>query len=188
MSLLYYVNIGVLMYGMIKTNTHIVIMDTITQKYKEWRMLNKTLDEMQVNKTKLVMKSIQLLVTYVITSMRQKYTSSVQRIDNTKMYELTYIINNKMYKQVVKPQRGPNLIISILNQDNLELFDLIAPYIGPRYDWHCSQLTPKFFGHESLTFIMINDDTYTFKKDTVLSSVNSFIDNADETNVKSKTI
>lgn len=188
MSLLYYINIGVLVYGMIKTNTHVVIMDTITQKYKEWRVLNKTLDELQVNKTKIAMKSVQLVFVYILTLMKQKYTGSVRRIENTKMYELTYVINNKVYKQVVNPQRGPNPIISILNQDKLELFELIMPYIGPRYDWHYSQLTPDFFGHESLEFIMLNGDTYTFNKKTVLSPVVSFVDNADDTNVKSKTI
>ena len=188
MSLLYYINIGVLVYGMIKTNTHVVIMDTITQKYKEWRMLNKTLDEMQVNKTRIAIKSVQLLLVYILTMMKQKYTGSVQRIKNTKMYELTYVINNKVYKQVVNPQRGPNPIISILNQDKLELFELIMPYIGPRYDWHYSELTPNFFGHESIDFIMLNGDSYTFNKNTVLSPVISFVDNADDTNVKSKTI
>jgi len=188
MTLLYYINVGFIVYGMIKTNTHIVIMDTITQKYKEWRMVNKTLDEMKVNKTKLVMKSIQLMIAYIFTTMKQKYTGSVKRIENTKMYELTYIINNKMYKQVINPQRGPKPIISILNQDKLEQIDLILPYIGPRYDWHHSQLTPNFFGHESLEFIMLNGDTYTFNKDTVLSPVINFIDNADDTNVKSKSI
>lgn len=188
MTLLYYINLGVIAYGMLKTNTHIVIMDTITQKYKQWRMLNKTLDEMKVNKTKLTIKSVQLLFMYIITNIKQKYTGCVKRIDNTRLYELTYTINNKIYKQVINPQRGPNPIVSILNHDKLEVFDLIMPYIGPRYDWHYSALTPNFFGHESLEFIMLNGDTYLFNKNTVLSQVINFTDSADDTNVKSKTI
>lgn len=188
MSLLYYINVGVLVYGVVKTNTHIVIMDTISRKYKDWRTLNKKLDEIQVNKTKLAITSIQLLIKYFLTILKQTCTGSTKRIKNTKMYELTYVINNKMYRQIINPIRGPNSIVSILNQDNLEHVNLIMSYLGPRYDWHNSELTPNFFGHESLKFIMLNGDTYTFNKDTILSPVHNFIDHADDTNIKSKTI
>ena len=120
--------------------------------------------------------------------MKQKYNTSVKRIDNTKLYELTYVINNKLYKQVINPQRGPNPIVSITDEDGLELFEIIIPYVGPRYDWHRSDLTPKFFGYKTLKFVMLNGDTYTFNSKTLLPPVISFIDHADDTNVKPKTI
>jgi hypothetical protein len=151
-------------------------------------MVNKKLDELKVNKTKLCIKSIQLLITYILTNMKQKYTGTLKRIDNTKMYELTYIINNKLYKQVINPQRGPKQIISILDQDKLDVTKIIMPYLGPRYDWHHSQLTPKFFGYEHLEFIMLNNDSYTFNTNTIISPVIDFIDHADDTNVKPKIV
>lgn len=188
MSLLYYLNWGAVIYGAYKTGLHVVVMDKVTQKYQEWRTLNKTLDEMQVNKTKLYLKMFNLMTVYVITSLKQKYNTSVKRIDNTKLYELTYVINNKLYKQVINPQRGPNPIVSITDEDGLDLFEIIIPYIGPRYDWHRSELNPEFFGCKTLKFIMLNGDTYTFNSKTLLSPVISFIDHADDMNVKSKTI
>lgn len=62
-------------------------------------------------------------------------------------YTLTYYIKDKMYKSIIKPARGPSNILVILDDDNNEVTDKVAPYLGPHNNWtHCTSLTPELIG------------------------------------------
>jgi hypothetical protein len=87
--------------------------------------------------------------------------NSVKKIDKNK-YEVSYVINGKIYKMVSSPARGPILIIRILNENNIDVTDHILPYIGPNNDWHNTKYFPNFFKYNSLIFELSNGDKKTF--------------------------
>ena len=88
------------------------------------------------------------------------YQSLVQYLDNSvkkigkNKYELKYIINGKLYKKIIIPERGPLPIICITNETDDDITEQILPYIGPNNDFHNEKFTPNFFGQKTLIFEM----------------------------------
>ena len=67
------------------------------------------------------------------------------------IYELSYDLNNKQYKMLLTPYRGPRPVLQIIDDKNNDVTDIVLPYMGPRYDWHGHPISPSFFNTKYLT-------------------------------------
>ena len=97
----------------------------------------------------------------------QKITKNIQKIDKNS-YELSYIINNKLYKLKLKIQKGPSPILQIINNDDDDITYKILPYLGPDYNLNGIKYTPRDFDTQELTYNLINGKTMTFKKNDII--------------------
>ena len=109
----------------------------------------------------IVFVSTKMLTQSFYQSLVQYLDNSVVKIDKNK-YELTYIINGKLYKKIIMPERGPIPVISIINENGCDVTDQILPYMGPNNNFHNENFFPTFFGHKKLIFEMSNGDTKIF--------------------------
>ena len=91
--------------------------------------------------------------------------NSIIKLDKN-TYILSYILHDNEYKMVIKIARGPSPILSIKNEDNKDLTDIILPYLGPKNDWHNNKFTPKFFNCKSLSFELSNGEIIKFHEET----------------------
>ena len=89
--------------------------------------------------------------------------TSVRKLDK-KTYEISYVIDRKLYKMIVTPKRGPAPIIQVSDENSTDITDYILPYMGPEYDWHGKLFTPKFFQRKSLTFELMNGEEFTYEE------------------------
>ena len=87
---------------------------------------------------------------------------------NTKTYEISYIIQGKIYKMVVTPIRGPTPVLQIRDETDEDITDKVLPYLGPRHDWHGSKFTADIFGCKKMTFELADGTDKLFETNNVL--------------------
>ena len=109
----------------------------------------------------IVFISAKMLSQSFYQSLVQYLDNSVTKIDKNK-YELKYIINGKLYKKIIIPERGPIPVISVINENGLDVTEEILPYMGPNNNFHNEKFCPTFFGHKKLMFEMSNGDIKFF--------------------------
>jgi hypothetical protein len=144
-----------------------IIKTSITSKYNRWKNLNSLVSTRYSNTFKIVCISIKMIAKSCYISFIQYINSSVTKI-GPNSYELSYIINGKLYKMVVKTQRGPIPVIQVSNDKQDDITDKILPYMGPKYNWHGNVFTPEFFGCDLLIFEMSDGTEHAFDKDTYI--------------------
>jgi hypothetical protein len=101
-------------------------------------------------------------------------TTKNKTIKNGNFYEITYFIDDKEYKMVIKEKRGPKDVLQIIGDDE-DITDMIEPYLGPYNNFHGSVFTPSFFKKDFLSFQLSNGNEITFEKDEEINLV-KFID------------
>ena len=153
---------------LIKIDACKIIYETIKYKYSKWKNLNKLVSVKHNNKCAIIAVSICMIFKYLYLSFIQYLNNSVKKIGKN-MYEVSYVINGKLYKMVVSPTRGPAEILQIIDHNQNDVTDNILCYIGPRYDWHNTKFTPNFFNCEFLIFQMSNGNEIIIKRDDYLS-------------------
>ena len=67
----------------------------------------------------------------------------IKLIKNT--YEVSYIINGKLYKMIVTPVRGPTPILSITNEHDNNIIDEIIPYFANLVSLNCSNVYARLY-------------------------------------------
>ena len=90
----------------------------------------------------------------------QYFNSTVIKTKNNE-YELSYIINNRLYKIRITPDKNPDQILLIYNESLEDVTDRILLYMGPNYDWHNIVYKPSYFGYKTLTFQKADGEEYT---------------------------
>lgn len=130
-----------------------VIKDAVSLKISRWKKLNSLVSTTENNRLMIAIISFKLIFKTIYVVLIQYMNNSVKRIDN-KTYELTYVINGRMYKMIVIPKRGPAPVLLITSELTEDLTNRILPYMGPQYDWHGFKFNTQFFGCKSLTFEM----------------------------------
>lgn len=98
----------------------------------------------------------------------QKFRKNVRKLDQNK-YEISYVIAGRLYKLIVCPKRGPLPMISVKNENGIDVTDNILQYLGPNYDWHKILITPEQLGYKSLTFEYPNETSIFFPEKTILN-------------------
>jgi len=93
--------------------------------------------------------------------------SSVKKI-NKNTYEISYLVNGKMYKMIVTPVKGPAPVLQVSDENEEDVSDMVLPFLGPRNDWHGRVFTSKDFKRRSLTFELGSGEEVTFEEDQKL--------------------
>lgn len=75
-----------------------------------------------------------------------------------KIYEISYIIEGREYKLLVKKKRGPHIIRNIVEEGtNENVTNLILPYIGPSMQADNKLLTPSYLNITGDIIIYLNN-------------------------------
>tara|TARA_B110000211_G_C14081627_1_gene554830 strand:+ start:266 stop:664 length:399 start_codon:yes stop_codon:yes gene_type:complete len=120
------------------------------------------------NKVKLSIFIIKLVIKTIKVKFYQKINKiNIKKIDN-KRYEMSYVLNGKLYSMIIKEKRGPITYLQISNDESDDVTDIVSKYYGPERNWHNNELTPEFFGFEELTFEMKTGESINFKKEDVV--------------------
>jgi len=149
---------------MYRLDAHLVIKEAATSRCRRWNSLNQLVSTTQTGKCTIAWISLKLILQTLYISFLQYMNTSVHKL-NRKAYEVTYVINGKIYKIVVMPKRGPAPVLQISDDEQNDVTMHVLPYMGPQYDWHGNRLTPKFFGHKTLTFELSDGTEHTYEGD-----------------------
>ena len=128
-------------------------------KYNEWIKLNSMMRLKYKNPITVKIMSVYMIFKFSYLQIIQYLTNSVVKIDKNH-YEVSYIINGKLYKMIVKHKRGPSHIHKIIDGDNNDLTDTIMEYNGPKQ----TKISPRFFNSEFFVVHHINGDFFTIKE------------------------
>ena len=148
-----------------RLDAHLVIKDAITHRYNRWTRLNDLVATTHTGKLQITWVSLQMIIRALYVSFVQYMNNTVRKLDR-KTYEISYMINGKLYKMIVIPKRGPAPVLQISDDEQNDVTSQILPYMGPQYDWHGSKFKPSFFGHKSLTIELSNGEEYTCEEES----------------------
>ena len=146
------------------------IKELITDKYKKCQILRDNIHSREKNAIKVLWISTKLIIATLYISFLQYINTSIRKLDR-KTYEVSYVIEGKLYKMVVIPKRGPAPVLQILDENSDDITRYVLPYMGPQYDWHGKKFTPRFFGHNSLTFLLGDGSEYIYTDDSVVEYI-----------------
>jgi len=140
----------------------------VSEKYRKWKRLNNLVSHTHKSTFMITIVSIKMFLQMYYDSVIQYLNNSVIKLDKN-MFEVTYIINGKEYKMVVKPKKGPCPIADIFDEKGDSCYERIIPYlIKPNHEFNTG-LYPDFFGYKQLKFEMIDGKSYIFNhSETIL--------------------
>jgi hypothetical protein len=92
----------ILSYNFIKNNDY----NKLYIKYQKWKSLKSLVSTQHKSKIIINLISFNMVLKSLYLSFIQYINNSVIKIDKNK-YEVSYIINGKLYKMIVSPSRGP---------------------------------------------------------------------------------
>ena len=173
-----------------RSKIHLVIKNVVMKKFKKFRRLNSLVATSETKNFKIIYVSLKLIAKASYISFIQYMNNSVRPIEGGKSYEITYVINRRIYKLIVTPTRGPAPIMQISNDNEQDVTDIVLPYMGPQYDWHYREFAPKFFGYKSLTFELADGSERTYEDSDSFPVANDFfksVDNQRQDETKERT-
>lgn len=118
-------------------------------------------------------KTIPKSIYYTIKVICQSFIYNYSKKNNCKIEELnnklliTYIHNNHTYKILLSSKIKPNTILSITNENDEDIQDIVIQYLGPSLDFHNQQIKPKEIGFNKIKINSIFDN-YIFNSDDIL--------------------
>jgi Iap family predicted aminopeptidase len=143
---------GILFY---KIDGYNIVKEYISVKKNKLKNLYNLVSTRHTSKFIIVLISTEMLFQSFYQSLVQYLDNSVKKIGKNK-YELKYVINGKLYKKIIIPERGPLPVVSITNENNDDVTEYILPYIGPNNNFHNENFNPNFFDYKILKFEMSN--------------------------------
>lgn len=147
---------------------HKIVTTSVDNNYRRWKQLNGLISSQYNNVFYLVWCGLVLASKAMYLSALQYFNNSVKRI-NKNTYEISYLVNGRVYKMLVTPIRGPSRVLQVSDENNEDITDLVVPFLGPRNDWHGRKFTSKDFKRKTLTFELGNGEELTFEEDQELS-------------------
>jgi len=115
----------------------------IDTRKKRWQNLNKMMATKYSSPSLVKIMSFYMIFKFFYLQLIQYLTDSVKKIDKNH-YQVTYVINGKLYKMIVKPERGPAEYDEILNEKNENIIEEVLTYYGPHHK-NQVKLKPVFF-------------------------------------------
>ena len=110
--------------------------------------------------------SMSLIIKVMYIYIFQYINNSVVEVRKN-VYDVNYVVGNRMYTMRVIRPKGPNPIMLAYDQDMNDFTDKVCSYLGPHRDWHGDQITPSMFGVKSMTLESL-DSISTYGQDEVL--------------------
>ena len=130
----------------------------IRKKVKKFNDVKSLVSSQNKNIIYIYILTIKLILETLFIVMLQKLNSTIKKIDNN-TFEISYVVNFKLYKFIVKPRRGPSPILQVINDNKQDVTTDVLPFLGPNYDWHGNKLDSSFFNTKCLTFEMADGTT-----------------------------
>lgn len=164
--------IGLFMCVVYLLDIHLIVKNELVVKYNKWIRLNSLVSTNQKTKIAIIIVSLKLIFQAIWISFLQYVNKTVKKLGKNK-YEISYVVEGKLYKLLVTVTRGPSPVLQVINNSNEDITTKIIPYIGPDYNWHNSQFTPEFFNCDSLSFELADGSEYTVKNRSIIKSFNN---------------
>ena len=139
----------------------------IKKKYNDFYRLKKLVSTQHKNEMKQYMVCCSIIGKMWWMDFIQYINNSIEEKDK-KTVVISYVLNNKMYKIVVKKPRGPEIVSKCLNGKLKNVKEKVKPYLGTQNKFHGSKLTPKFFGYNKLIFTLNNGIVKEFERNDVI--------------------
>lgn len=138
-----------------------VINLSIKRNFTDFKRVKNLVRSTETNIFMIYYCTTLLCTKYIIANFKKKYLvdRNVLKLDDN-VYQITYKIEDKEYKLLVQKYRGPCPVMQITDEDDIDVTDVIIPFMGPAYDWHNFKLNgksfnpPKYFNRKKLTFEM----------------------------------
>lgn len=120
--------------------------------------------------TILVRHRLRNLYTYIITAAERSHNPPATDPFGIGYNSLTYHNNGKKFIYLFKTSHASNDLVIVKDQNNIDVTDMVEPYLGPCLDFHGASLTPSDIGYESLTIFKDGDSEFykTFTKNEVM--------------------
>ena len=131
-------------------------------KLEKWKKLNELVSTKYDGYFTILWVSICMITKALWINILQYLNRSITKIDK-KTYELSYVLNGKLYKILINNKTGPRKVILVSDETQTDISYLITPYLGPKEDFHGSDSTPKFFNRKELIFELSNGEEKIFK-------------------------
>lgn len=144
-----------------------IVKHNVVEKYHNFRKINRLVSTNYKGMFNILCISLSLVVKALWISILQNINNTIVKIDKNK-YRITYIIEGKVYKMILKTNRGPKKVLLIYDENQEDVSDLILPYLGPQENWHGDVYTPKFFTKNELTFELSCGDQRVFSGDDIM--------------------
>ena len=144
-----------------------VVWEDTKDKWRRFRKLNNLVSSQYKTGCMIFWVSIQILCKALWLSFVQWMNNSVKKL-GVNTYEVSYVVNGRLYKMLVKPIRGPSPVLLAVDENQNDITSQIVSYLGPRHEFHRTILTPNVLGYTKITMELSNGETVVFEKKNVL--------------------
>lgn len=150
-------------YMFYRLDYHNIVYQNAAITYRRLRVLGSLVSTQHKNIGTIIRVSMYIILKSFYISFLQYINKSMKKIDKN-TYELSYVLNGKLYKLRLKMKRGPRDIIQIIDHEDNDVTEHITTYLGPMDNFHGDEFTPDFFGKDSLTFYTSSGDEHHFER------------------------
>ena len=91
-------------------------------------------------------------------------SQSSQSTFNKKYIKISYKYKDKSYFYLLKIPRGIPPLISITDENDKDIMDIINPYLGPNLDCHGTTICPADFGYDKIKITTAFDKLIIFEE------------------------
>lgn len=140
-----------------------IVKNNYQLKLEKWRKLNKLVGTKYNGYFTILRISICMIIKALWINIIQYCNSSITKIDK-KNYELSYVLNGKLYKILIENKTGPRKVLLVSDERQTDISYLVIPYLGPKEDFHSHTITPKFFNRKELIFELSNGEERIFNE------------------------
>jgi hypothetical protein len=150
--------------------------DYIVEKYNNLKTLNKVLNREKkqndcLTKVKNVGKVLKVASTVLFKVYWMKFlqwsNKTIEHIDR-KRAVVSYVLNGRLYKMVVRDRKGPHDVLLVHDEDNNDITDMVLPYLGPNDDWHKNTFIPSFWDKQKITFELTSGESKSFNENDII--------------------
>ena len=128
----------------------------INLKYDQWKRLNLMVSTTYKSPITIKLMSVYMVFKFSYLQIIQYLTNSVTKVDKHH-YEISYVINGRLHKMIIKPKRGPSWVKKIVDHENNDITDIIMEYHGPKQ----KKLSPSFFNTQFIVIHGIDGEIIT---------------------------
>lgn len=151
----------------LKLNGHLIVYNQLKMKYRKWNSLNKLVSTRNENYIWVIYYSFKLLCQALYITLIQWLNNYIVKQDKNN-YLMTYTINGKLYKNLIKVKRGPSPVLQISSENMEDVTNILLSYLGPSYNWHGNEYTPKLLGYKTLVFECADCNEKIYNDDDVI--------------------
>lgn len=137
--------------------------DKFRSMHKVYKTYKKMIDPQDKHGHLYAIKNICTIVYSLYNMFRIKEKIPIEKF-NKNYLKISYKYNDKNYFYLLKVPRGIVPIISITDENDNNIDDIISPYLGPNLDCHGSSIYPKDFGYSKIKIKTVFDKLVVFEE------------------------